>query len=118
MGIKPVQERPDPFRDAQPVGQTVCSALHMGGHTMINTPHHSIEPPPLSIGGQIGHFIKWKHAKRRTVLLHEAGYLLLGLVLLATLTGDIDRSVFLAGRATGRSGVHLFGRTCPGVPCK
>ena len=54
---------------------------------MINTPHRSIGPPPLSIGGQIGHFIKWKHAKRRTVLLHEAGYLLLGLVLLATVTG-------------------------------
>ena len=54
---------------------------------MINTPHHSIGPPPLSIGGQIRHFIKWKHAKRRTVLLHEAGYLLLGLVLLATVTG-------------------------------
>ena len=54
---------------------------------MINTPHQSIGPPPLSISGQIGHFIKWKHAKRRTVLLHEAGYLLLGLVLLATVTG-------------------------------
>src|SRR3984957_19596701 len=65
----------------------VCSTVHMGGHTMINTPHQSIGPPPLSISGQIGHFIKWKHAKRRTVLLHEAGYLLLGLVLLATVTG-------------------------------
>ena len=54
---------------------------------MINTPHQSIGPPPLSISGQIGHFIKWKRAKRRTVLLHEAGYLLLGLVLLATVTG-------------------------------
>ena len=54
---------------------------------MINTPHQSTGPPPLSISGQIGHFIKWKHAKRRTVLLHEAGYLLLGLVLLATVTG-------------------------------
>jgi PAS domain S-box-containing protein len=43
--------------------------------------------PPLSISGQIGHFIKWKRAKRRTLLLHEAGYLLLGLVLLATVTG-------------------------------
>src|ERR1700730_16960735 len=43
--------------------------------------------PPLSISGQIGQFIKWKRAKRRKVLLHEAGYLLLGLVLLATVTG-------------------------------
>jgi PAS domain S-box-containing protein len=42
---------------------------------------------PLSISGQFGHFIKWKRAKRRTVLLHEAGYLLLGLALLATVTG-------------------------------
>jgi len=25
MGIKPVQERPDPFRDARPVGQTLQS---------------------------------------------------------------------------------------------
>ena len=54
---------------------------------MINTPHRSIGPPPLSIGGQIRHFIEWKRAKRRTVLSHEAGYLLLGLVLLATVTG-------------------------------
>jgi hypothetical protein len=30
---------------------------------------------------------------------------------------DSDRPVFLAGRAPGRSGVHLFGRTCPVVPC-
>jgi PAS domain S-box-containing protein len=43
--------------------------------------------PPLSIRGQIVHFIKWKRAKRHTVLLHEAGYLLLGLVSLATVTG-------------------------------
>ena len=43
--------------------------------------------PPLSSSSQAGHFIKWKRAKRRTVLLHEAGYLLVGLVSLATVTG-------------------------------
>ena len=43
--------------------------------------------PPLSISRQIGHFITWKRAKRHTALLHEAGYLLLGLVSLATVTG-------------------------------
>ena len=53
---------------------------------MVNTPHRSIGPPPLSIGGQIGHFIKLKRTKRRMVFLHEAGQLLLGLVLLATVT--------------------------------
>jgi PAS domain S-box-containing protein len=42
---------------------------------------------PLSISGQIGHFIKWKRAKRAPALLREAGYLLLGLVSLATVTG-------------------------------
>jgi PAS domain S-box-containing protein len=45
------------------------------------------EAPPLSISRQIGHFIKWKRAKRHTALLHEAGHLLLGLVSLATVTG-------------------------------
>jgi hypothetical protein len=43
--------------------------------------------PSLSSSSQIGHFIKWERAKRRTALLHEAGYLLLGLVSLATVTG-------------------------------
>jgi len=43
--------------------------------------------PPLSSSSQIGHFIKWKRAKRHTALLHEAGYLLLGLISLATVTG-------------------------------
>jgi PAS domain S-box-containing protein len=44
--------------------------------------------PPLSISSRIGHFIKWKRAKRHTaLLLHEAGYLLLGLASLATVTG-------------------------------
>jgi PAS domain S-box-containing protein len=43
--------------------------------------------PPLSGSSQIGHFPKWKGAKRHTALLHEAGYLLLGLVSLATVTG-------------------------------
>jgi PAS domain S-box-containing protein len=87
MGIKPVQVRRDPFRDAQPVEPTLLrfAPLCTWGHTVINTPHQS--PPPLSIGVRIGHFIKWKRTKRRTVLLHEAGYLLLGLVLLTTVTG-------------------------------
>jgi PAS domain S-box-containing protein len=42
---------------------------------------------PLSSSSQSGHFIRWKRAKGRTALLHEAGYLLLGLVSLATVTG-------------------------------
>jgi PAS domain S-box-containing protein len=43
--------------------------------------------PPLSSSSQIGHFIKWKRAKRPTALLREAGYLLLGLFSLSTVTG-------------------------------
>ena len=43
--------------------------------------------PPLSSSSQTGHFITWKPAKRHTALLHEAGYLLLGLVSLAAVTG-------------------------------
>ena len=43
--------------------------------------------PLLSTSSQTGHFIKWKRAKRHTALLHEAGYVLLGLVSLATVTG-------------------------------
>ncbi|HEX4552620.1 MAG TPA: PAS domain S-box protein [Xanthobacteraceae bacterium] len=43
--------------------------------------------PPLSISSQIGHFIKWKRAKSHPALMHEAGYLVLGLVSLATVTG-------------------------------
>jgi PAS domain S-box-containing protein len=42
--------------------------------------------PPLSSISQTGHFVKWKRAKRHTALLHEAGYFLLGLVSLATVT--------------------------------
>jgi PAS domain S-box-containing protein len=42
--------------------------------------------PPLSSISPTGHFIKWKRAKRHTALLHEAGYFLLGLVSLATVT--------------------------------
>ena len=42
---------------------------------------------PLSSGSQIDHFIKWKRTKSHTALLREAGYLLLGLVSLATVTG-------------------------------
>ena len=42
---------------------------------------------PLWSSSQTDHFIKWKRAKRHTALLHEAGYLLVGLVLLATVTG-------------------------------
>src|SRR3984885_8723973 len=44
------------------------------------------DAPPQSSSSPIGHFIKWKRAKRHTALLHEAGHLLLGLVLLATVT--------------------------------
>jgi K+-sensing histidine kinase KdpD len=40
------------------------------------------DAPPLSISSQIG-----QRAKGHTALLHEAGYLLLGLVSLATVTG-------------------------------
>jgi PAS domain S-box-containing protein len=47
---------------------------------------HDDVPPP-SRSSQIGHFDNWKRAKRHTALLHEAGYLLLGLVPLATVTG-------------------------------
>src|SRR3984957_5666886 len=43
--------------------------------------------PPLATTGQIGHFIKRKRSTRHTALLHDAGYLLLGLVSLATVTG-------------------------------
>jgi PAS domain S-box-containing protein len=43
--------------------------------------------PPLSSSSQTAHFIKWNHAKMPTRLLHEAGYLLLGLVSLGTVTG-------------------------------
>jgi hypothetical protein len=41
----------------------------------------------LSSSSKTGHFIKWKCAKRHTLLLHQAEYLLLGLVVLATVTG-------------------------------
>ena len=43
--------------------------------------------PPLSSSGQTGRFNKWKCAKRHTALMHEAGYFLLGLVSLTTVTG-------------------------------
>jgi PAS domain S-box-containing protein len=43
--------------------------------------------PPLSNSRQTGHFINSKHAKRPTPLLREAGYLLLGLVSFAAVTG-------------------------------
>jgi PAS domain S-box-containing protein len=43
--------------------------------------------PPLSASGQTGHFNEWKRAKGPTALLREAGYFLLGLVSLATVTG-------------------------------
>ncbi len=42
---------------------------------------------PLSSGSQTGHFIKLKRPKRHRALFHEAGYFLLGLVSLATVTG-------------------------------
>ena len=43
--------------------------------------------PPLSAGSQTGYFNEWTRAKRPTALLPEAGYFLLGLVSLATVTG-------------------------------
>ena len=43
--------------------------------------------PPVPGSSQAGHFIKWKRAERHTASLHEAGYLMLGLVSLATVTG-------------------------------
>jgi PAS domain S-box-containing protein len=43
--------------------------------------------PPRSSSSQVGHFVKWKRAGRQTALLHEAGYFLLGLASLATVTG-------------------------------
>jgi PAS domain S-box-containing protein len=42
--------------------------------------------PSLLISRQTGHFVDWKR-KGRTALLREAGYFLLGLVSLATVTG-------------------------------
>ena len=41
----------------------------------------------LSSRSHIGHFTKWKRAKGHTSLLREAGYLLLGFVSLAAVTG-------------------------------
>ncbi|HXO68867.1 MAG TPA: PAS domain-containing protein [Bradyrhizobium sp.] len=43
--------------------------------------------PALSSSRQIGRFIRWKRAKRHAALLREAGYFLLGLASLATVTG-------------------------------
>ena len=43
--------------------------------------------PPLSNSGQTGHLTEWKRAERPTASLREVGYLLLGLVSLATVTG-------------------------------
>jgi PAS domain S-box-containing protein len=45
------------------------------------------EVPPLSMSSQIGYFVKWKRATRPTALLHETGFLLLGLASLAAVTG-------------------------------
>jgi PAS domain S-box-containing protein len=56
-----------------------------GAHDVARGDHQDV--PPQSSSGQTGHFIKWKRAKRHTALLHEAAYLLLGLVSLATVTG-------------------------------
>jgi K+-sensing histidine kinase KdpD len=47
---------------------------------------HKDVPPPSS-SSQTAYFIKWKRTKRPTAFLREAGYLLLGLVSLATVTG-------------------------------
>ena len=43
--------------------------------------------PPPSSSSQIGRFIRWKRAERHTVSVHEAGYLSLGFVSPATVTG-------------------------------
>jgi PAS domain S-box-containing protein len=43
--------------------------------------------PLSSSSGEAGRVTKWKRATRYTALLHEAGYLSLGLVSLATVTG-------------------------------
>src|ERR1700760_4114214 len=43
---------------------------------------------PLSSRCRTDRFIKLKHAKRHTALLHEAGYFLLGLVSLAIVTAS------------------------------
>ena len=44
------------------------------------------EPPGVKRTSQLGE-VTWKRATRHTALLHEAGYFLLGLVSLATVTG-------------------------------
>jgi PAS domain S-box-containing protein len=48
---------------------------------------HEDVRPLSSTSSQTGHFIKWKSANRHTALWHEAGYFLLGVVSLATVTG-------------------------------
>jgi hypothetical protein len=60
--------------------------VELFSRVLLRRDHEDLSPLP-SISSQIGHFIKWKHAKRRTALLHEARYLLLGLVSLAAVTG-------------------------------
>jgi hypothetical protein len=44
------------------------------------------EPPGVTRASQLDE-VTWKRATRHTELLHEAGYFLLGLVSLATVTG-------------------------------
>jgi PAS domain S-box-containing protein len=56
-----------------------------GAHDVARGDHQAV--PPLSSSSQTGHFIKWKRAERHTALLNEAGYVLLGVVSLATVTG-------------------------------
>ena len=66
---------------------------------------------PLST--QIGHFSKSKRAKRHSALLHEAGYLLLGLVSLAIVTGLyfwLDMPPLAAARTAVRPIMPLFRR--------
>jgi len=61
--------------------------IEFSSHEVLRRDHE--DPAPLSsISSQIGQFIKRKHAKKRHIaLLHEARYLLLGLVSLAAVTG-------------------------------
>jgi PAS domain S-box-containing protein len=56
------------------------------GRVLLRRDHENLSPLS-SISSQIGQFIKWRHAERRTALLHEARYLLFGLVSLAAVTG-------------------------------
>jgi hypothetical protein len=68
---------------------------------------------------------EWKRAKRPTALLHEAGYLLLGVLSLATVTGLyfwLDVSLVAGaerssdGRPINRNGCRRAGEGNPSSP--